>query len=55
MAVRRGMLMENHGRLQELIIEATRIIREEGDIKSAAQPSPDGNDDVCSVCCLGVS
>lgn len=39
--------------LQELIIEATRIIREEGDIKSAAQPSPDGNDDVCSVCCLG--
>lgn len=35
-------------------MEATRAYRERGPSELAAQPTWDGNDDVCSVCCLGV-
>ena len=36
-------------------MEATRAYREHGlGELNPAQPTWDGNDDVCSVCCLGV-
>lgn len=35
-------------------MEATRAYREQGFGELPAQPTWDGNDDVCSVCCLGV-
>ena len=41
-------------RKQEVIMEATRAYKEGDFAQLPGQPTWDGNDDVCSICCLGV-